>query len=297
MISEKDCIRGLQEAADLLDKSPTKAEYEATDITPSSSTILRLFESWNEAKKAAGLTTYTQSEGGGVPIEPKPDDVSIPENREWEELSAQQRWYYKNREHRIEVKNKRKQELRRWFYEYKRDNFECQNCGEEFPGCLDFHHIGSKTNELSKLVAYGYGKDRIKTEIDRCVVLCANCHHKEHIDSRLTPSDLNNPYPIAEVAFKEASNTDLNKRERRASLRDWVNMCKVRMGGCARCPESDPRCLDFHHSQSATEKVPFSTLIAYESSQARFREEFEKCEILCRNCHRKEHYDIPIRPG
>jgi len=219
VISEEDCIRGLHEAADLLDKSPTKAEYEETGITPSSTTILRLFGSWNDGKKAAGLATYTQSEGGGVPIEPKPDDVSIPASREWEEISAQQRWYYKNREHRIEVKNERKQRLQRWFYEYKRDHFKCQNCREEFPSCLDFHHTGAKTDDISKLVAYGYGKDRIKSEINRCVVLCANCHHKKHIDSRINPGDGDDTDTVSEAAFQEASSTSLNKRERRAALR------------------------------------------------------------------------------
>jgi hypothetical protein len=30
------------------------------------------------------------------------------------------------------------------------------------------------------MVTSNYSKERIKKEIDKCIVLCANCHRKEH---------------------------------------------------------------------------------------------------------------------
>lgn len=75
MATREDCIRALDEAANRLGESPTKAQYESLDITPSASTILRHFDRWNAAKSAADLETNAST---GSRIEPKPDDVTLP---------------------------------------------------------------------------------------------------------------------------------------------------------------------------------------------------------------------------
>ena len=36
------------------------------------------------------------------------------------------------------------------------------------------------------MISFGYSKDRIEAEIEKCIVLCANCHRKEHYDSLYT---------------------------------------------------------------------------------------------------------------
>lgn len=144
VVTEEDCIRALCEAEDRLGKSPTKAEYEELKMSPSSTTILRIMGSWNEAKEAAGLEMIPEGEGGGPPIQSKPDWVELPDRYEWTELNPQQRWYYKNREHRVAVKTRRKDELREWFTPYKRKECECSVCGETHPACLQFHHVGEK---------------------------------------------------------------------------------------------------------------------------------------------------------
>lgn len=51
------------------------------------------------------------------------------------------------------------------------------------PVCLEFHHIiNPKDKEFSPANAYswGWGIERIKKEISKCIVLCANCHRKLH---------------------------------------------------------------------------------------------------------------------
>jgi len=180
--TETECLDALREAARRLGESPTKAAYEELDLAPSSSTIIRIVGGWNEAKERADLETYVPGENGGTDIRPKPDGVELPEGTKWESLTAQQRWYYKNRDHRIETKEQRRQELKRWFYELKRDECECRQCGESRPSALDFHHRDKKTKDVSAMVNDGYGKDRIRAEIKRCVVLCSNCHRKEHYE-------------------------------------------------------------------------------------------------------------------
>jgi hypothetical protein len=180
--SEADCLDALREARERLGESPTKQQYEDLGLTPAASTILRVVGGWNEAKEKAGLETYEQGENGGQSIEPKPDCVELPEDKEWETLSGQQRWYYKNRDWRQEVKNQRKARLRRWLYEYKRDECECTQCGESHPACLDFHHVGEKTMDISRMVNHGFSRESIREEMDSCVTICANCHRKEHYE-------------------------------------------------------------------------------------------------------------------
>ena len=38
----------------------------------------------------------------------------------------------------------------------------------------------NKDNAVSNMVAAGYSKERIMKEINKCIVLCANCHRKVH---------------------------------------------------------------------------------------------------------------------
>lgn len=54
-------------------------------------------------------------------------------------------------------------------------------CGETEFCCLSFHHEnGDKTGNISDMVNRGYGINRIQKEIDKCTVLCLNCHAKLH---------------------------------------------------------------------------------------------------------------------
>jgi hypothetical protein len=183
VITEEDCIRALREAADHLGKSPTKAEFEELPFTPSSTSIIRIMGGWNDAKEAAKLETVPERMGGGPSIQPKPEWVELPDGYEWDELNPQQRWYYKNREHRVAVKTQRKEKLQKWFAEFKRRECTCEICGESHPACLDFHHVEEKRMGVSRMVHLGFAKDKILAEIESCRILCSNCHRKEHYGS------------------------------------------------------------------------------------------------------------------
>ncbi|WP_229380240.1 hypothetical protein [Haloterrigena salifodinae] len=47
---------------------------------------------------------------------------------------------------------------------------------------MDFHHPGEKEHGIATMVVNGHSKASIHEEIERCVVLCANCHRVEHAD-------------------------------------------------------------------------------------------------------------------
>lgn len=60
---------------------------------------------------------------------------------------------------------------------------KCTKCGESNTECLDFHHIDDSNKEEgigAMLRNTMYTLDIIKLEINKCIVLCSNCHREEH---------------------------------------------------------------------------------------------------------------------
>jgi len=91
------------------------------------------------------------------------------------------KWYANNKKAAKAAVKQRKQEIRVWFNEYKA-TLKCAYCSETDPACLDFHHIDPSEKEINVpwAVDWGWGVERIKREIAKCIVLCANCHRKNH---------------------------------------------------------------------------------------------------------------------
>jgi hypothetical protein len=54
----------------------------------------------------------------------------------------------------------------------------CADCGEPDPQVLDFDHVGTKTGNVMRLARNEVSLDRLREEIARCVVRCANCHRR-----------------------------------------------------------------------------------------------------------------------
>jgi hypothetical protein len=77
--------------------------------------------------------------------------------------------------------NSGRMDRRNWLTEYKKDK-ECSICGENNPVCLDFHHIVAKEKKynISNMVIGGYSIKKILKEISKCIILCSNCHRKQH---------------------------------------------------------------------------------------------------------------------
>lgn len=267
--SERECIEALREAAERLGESPTKAEYEALGLTPASATIIRVMSGWNAAKEAAGLETNPSR---GSRVEPKPEDVALPEDQEWSELSVDQRWHYRNVEWNAERTLARRARLRSWANRRKHDR-GCARCGVDGPACLDFHHPDSdrKTMAITRMITYGHGKESLRDEMADCEVLCANCHRREHAS------------PSASGASGEG-------------LRQWIEDFKASSGGCRRCDERYPACLDFHHGGDV-KGATVSDLISNGRSRTEVLAEIEQCTLLCANCHRKEHFEPPDSPA
>ena len=59
---------------------------------------------------------------------------------------------------------------------------KCAKCGENRGYCLDFHHLDptKKDNTVARLTSNNYRLDKVYEEIEKCIVLCANCHREFH---------------------------------------------------------------------------------------------------------------------
>lgn len=56
---------------------------------------------------------------------------------------------------------------------------KCQACGwQGHPASLTFHHLVNK--EFTIANAYSQSWGRVKTELAKCELLCANCHNERH---------------------------------------------------------------------------------------------------------------------
>ena len=57
----------------------------------------------------------------------------------------------------------------------------CEVCSEDEPICLEFHHSGNdKISEVATMIWNGNAMRAILEEIEKCDLLCANCHRKRH---------------------------------------------------------------------------------------------------------------------
>ena len=90
-------------------------------------------------------------------------------------------WYAKNKKHARTKVIERRTTLKEWLRKYK-STLSCTRCPENHPGTLQFHHIDPKQKDINVGVAVknGWSIERIEKEISKCIVLCANCHAKEH---------------------------------------------------------------------------------------------------------------------
>jgi len=79
----------------------------------------------------------------------------------------------------------------------------------------------------------------------------------------------------------------LAKNRRDVELKKWLRNQKTK---CERCPETHVAALQFHHVDPSQKEITLARAIANGWSIARMESEVAKCEVLCANCHAKEHY-------
>ena len=168
----------------------TKELGAGEDITPSPQPIkYHGKECWKNqrAKRYAHTNEYCKNRS-----------ATDPEYREKQRLKTLA-WRKKNPEKEKANGIKKYQKIRVQYSEERRGRLlknktdcvnylggKCIDCGYENIIALTFHHRipEDKSFAVSSLLANGWGLERLKEELDKCDLLCANCHIIRH--SRLT---------------------------------------------------------------------------------------------------------------
>lgn len=88
-----------------------------------------------------------------------------------------------------QMKSFRRRSLAEWLEEFKK-NLKCKNCGNDDFRVLEFHHLYNKEFNVSDGVARGLSKTRILKEINKCEILCSNCHKIETYKQRKNQQDV-----------------------------------------------------------------------------------------------------------
>jgi hypothetical protein len=76
--------------------------------------------------------------------------------------------------------SKRRKKLKILAIEYKGGS--CSKCGyDKCVDALDFHHLKPEEKEFN-FSSGGYTRswDKMKKELDKCILVCANCHREIH---------------------------------------------------------------------------------------------------------------------
>ncbi len=113
--------------------------------------------------------------------------------------------YLKNKEtykQRANITNKLYSERNQAFVnQYKRER-GCLICSEAEPAALDFHHLIAEDKEsaVSSMIYSGLSVKTLLKEINKCVVLCANCHRKLHAGLLLLPEKV-----VAQEEFESST--------------------------------------------------------------------------------------------
>lgn len=90
-------------------------------------------------------------------------------------------WYQRHKEEVMERRKKRQVDIHDWYRRYK-STLHCADCGMNHPACLQFHHRDreDKSFALGAVAARATSIKALMKEIEKCEVLCVNCHAKRH---------------------------------------------------------------------------------------------------------------------
>ena len=185
--------------------------------------------------------------------------------------------YYKN--HINDKSWKKKRYERRHIYQVKvlekfwafMINKRCMDCGESDINVLDFHHQdGRSDNHYISQLIHILTWPRLSKEIEKCDIVCANCHKLRH---------WHEPKPMKFTGIKFI--------DEKIEIKMWFREYKKELQ-CQHCGKCHPAFINFHHKNPTNCDKPINIIIKRGSKQD-ILNEISKCDILCANCHRREH--------
>lgn len=96
----------------------------------------------------------------------------------------------------------RRRELKKQAVAYK--GGKCVHCGyDKSIAAMEFHHVDPSKKDFQISTGRTRSWDRVKSEIDKCVLLCSNCHKEEH-EKLFSERRIRHEARIAEMKRKRA---------------------------------------------------------------------------------------------
>lgn len=143
------------------------------------------------------------------------------------------------------------------------------DCGyDRSIGTLEFHHRDPGTKEFG-IGAFISSKQRLSVELEKCDLVCANCHRVRH-----------------QRAVRNTSPSHELRRALKLRAMEWLG------GGCDGCRRTVlPSQAEFHHRDPATKAFGVSAKVVIRA-WPEIEAELSKCVMLCANCHREVHAGV-----
>lgn len=138
---------------------------------------------------------------------------------------------------------------------------------------MDFHHINSRDKDkgISRLFGTKITTEELHKELDKTILLCANCHCKRH-------------------------NTDKRLTKRRKLKLEAVKYLGNKCITCGVIADQDNLCIfDCHHKNPLDKLYGISEMINHRMSWEDIKKELDKCELMCRNDHRLTYRDPKVK--
>jgi len=175
------------------------------------------------------------------------------------------------------IKSRRKDQKREMLT-YKGGS--CQLCNYAICArAMDFHHKDPTQKDFG-ICGMNKSWEEIKTELDKCILVCKNCHGEIH-------DGLHDQFKILNVKVRSnyANRIYYYRKQFKHNLVQYAG------GYCAICTyKKSYRCLSFHHLNKSTKTFEIN-----EATQKTLEEiavELDKCILLCLNCHSEVHDEI-----
>lgn len=149
---------------------------------------------------------------------------------------------------------------------------KCQDCGENKPWLLSFHHKNSYEKEFNISSFRTYRWSLLEKEILKCDLLCHNCHYKRHF-----------------LEIKKDNRNTISK----SILLDFIKKDKCDICGYNESNQS----LHFHHRNPNDKNFTVSRylkskrIITVNDIEMEVFDELNKCDLICANCHEELHFD------
>jgi hypothetical protein len=125
-------------------------------------------------------------------------DASV---RKAKQAESSRKYYLANKKKAIAANNAYRRQKREDWQIFK-GTLKCSKCGYSHPAALDFHHTdpGTKEGNVYRYASSGQYKKAFE-EVEKCIVLCANCHRVHHYEEKLIQSSQSLPQTARTNAY------------------------------------------------------------------------------------------------